>query len=149
MSRTLWFESPLLLGFERLQQLAERAAQTAADGYPPYNVEAVADDALRVTLAVAGFKPDELAVEVEDRQLAVSGEKAGDTAERAFLHRGIATRRFRRAFYLADGFEVTGAALENGLLHIDVKRPERNKGVRKIAISANGASGRTNGKVTP
>jgi HSP20 family molecular chaperone IbpA len=149
MSRTLWFESPLLLGFERLHQLAQRTAQAAADGYPPYNVEAVSDDALLVTLAVAGFEPDELAVEIEDRQLAVTGEKTGEGAERSFLHRGIATRRFRRMFYLADGFEVTGAALENGLLHIDVKRPDKSRGVRKVAISATGASGRTNGKVTP
>lgn len=141
MSRTLWFESPLLLGFERLHQLAERAAQAGTDGYPPYNVEAVSEDALRVTLAVAGFDTDELTIEVDDRQLAVEGEKSGEIAERSFLHRGIATRRFRRAFYLADGFEVVGASLENGLLHIDVKRPDRSKGIRRIAISANGAKG--------
>jgi HSP20 family molecular chaperone IbpA len=143
MTRTLWFDSPLLLGFERLQQLAERAAQAAADGYPPYDVETLSDDALRVTLAVAGFEPDELAVEVEDRQLTVAGEKAGtgNGAERSFLHRGIATRRFKRAFYLADGFEVVGAALENGLLRIDVKSPDRAKARRRIAIAIDGAGG--------
>src|SRR5690606_29667 len=126
-----------LLGFDRLQELAERAAHVATDGYPPYNIEARGEDALRVTLAVAGFEPDELTVELEDRQLTVAGEKVADGAERSYLHRGIATRRFRRTFLLADGFEVEGARLENGLLHIDLKRPERSRAVQRIAIRSN------------
>ncbi len=139
MTRATWFDSPFLLGFDRLQELAERAAHVASDGYPPYNIEDRGDDSLRVTLAVAGFEPDELAVELDDRELTVSGEKPTNGAERSYLHRGIATRRFRRTFLLADGYEVEGASLENGLLHVDLKRPERARAVRKIAIRTDGA----------
>jgi HSP20 family molecular chaperone IbpA len=138
MTRATWFDSPFLLGFDRLQELAERAAHIASDGYPPYNIEATGKDSLRVTLAVAGFARDELVVELDDRQLTVSGEKPTNGAERAYLHRGIATRRFRRTFLLADGYEVVGALLENGLLHVDLKRPERQGAVQRIAIKANG-----------
>jgi HSP20 family molecular chaperone IbpA len=139
MTRASWFDSPFLLGFDRLQELAERASHLATDGYPPYNIEAPGEDALRVTLAVAGFEPDELVVELEDRQLTVSGEKATNGADRSYLHRGIATRRFRRTFLMADGYEVEGARLENGLLHIDLKRPERTRAVQRIEIRSNGA----------
>lgn len=139
MTRATGFDSPFLLGFERFQELIERAAHVAAEPYPPYNVEALEDGTLRVTLAVAGFGSDELAVEVDDRQLTVAGDKSANGAERAYLHRGIATRRFRRAFLLADGYEVRGAKLENGLLHIDVSRPERAREVRRIAIQTSGA----------
>jgi HSP20 family molecular chaperone IbpA len=138
MARATWFDSPFLLGFDRLQELAERAAHLASDGYPPYNIETRGDDALRVTLAVAGFGPDELVVELDDRQLTVSGEKATNGAERSYLHRGIATRRFRRTFLLADGYDVEGAVLENGLLHVDLVRPERASAVKRIAIQSNG-----------
>ncbi len=139
MTRAMGFDSPFLLGFERFQALVERAAHVAAEAYPPYNVEAFEDGALRVTLAVAGFEPDELTVEIDDRQLTVAGDKSGAGAERAYLHRGIATRRFRRAFLLADGCEVAGARLENGLLHIEISRPERTRDVRRIAIQSSGA----------
>jgi HSP20 family molecular chaperone IbpA len=136
LTRAAWIESPYMLGFERLQELAERVAHIATDGYPPYNVESVGDGAIRVTLAVAGFAPEELAVEIDDRRLTVAGEKAENGADRAYLHRGIATRRFRKEFLLADGYEVEEARLEDGLLHVDLKRPERAPDVRRIAIQS-------------
>jgi HSP20 family molecular chaperone IbpA len=139
LSRMAWLDSPYLLGFERLQELAERVAHIATDGYPPYNVESITDGAIRLSLAVAGFRPEELAVELDDRRLTVTGEKAENGGERAFLHRGIATRRFRKEFLLADGFEVEEARLENGLLHVDLNRPERAPNVRRIAIRSDGA----------
>jgi HSP20 family molecular chaperone IbpA len=139
MTRAMGFDSPFLLGFERLQELVERAAHVAAEAYPPYNVEALEDGSLRVTLAVAGFGQDELTVELDDRQLTVAGDKSANGSERAYLHRGIATRRFRRAFLLADGYEVTGARLENGLLHVEVSRPDLKREVRRIAIQSSGA----------
>jgi HSP20 family molecular chaperone IbpA len=139
MTRTSWFDSPFLVGFEQLRDLAERAANGEADGYPPYNIENRGDGLLRVTLAVAGFAPEELGAELHDRQLVLTGEKANGSEERSFLHRGIAARRFRRAFVLGDGYEVEGATLENGLLHIDVKRRERAPDVKRIAIQSIGA----------
>lgn len=139
MTRPMGFDSPFLLGFERFQELVERAAHVAAEGYPPYNVEALEDGSLRVTLAVAGFGPGDLSVELDERQLTVAGDKSGNGADRAYLHRGIATRRFRRAFLLADGYEVAGARLENGLLHIDISRPQRQREVRRIEIRSGGA----------
>jgi HSP20 family molecular chaperone IbpA len=139
MTRALGFDSPFLLGFERLQELVERAAHVAAEAYPPYNVEALEDGSLRVTLAVAGFGADDLAVELDDRQLTVAGDRSGAGTERSYLHRGIATRKFRRTFLLADGYEVTGAMLENGLLHVDIARPERTREVKRIAIQTSGA----------
>ena len=139
MTRAPWFESPFLLGFDRLQELAERTASLGADGYPPYNIESVGEGRLRVTLAVAGFDPDELDVELDDRHLVLTGEKRDAGEDRSYLHRGIAARRFRRTFLLADGCEVEGAALENGLLHIDVRLRERASDVRRIAIRSNGA----------
>jgi len=139
MTRTTWFDSPFLLGFERLQEMAERAAHVGAEGYPPYNVEALDDRGLRVTLAVAGFGSDELSVELEGRQLTVAGEKTSNGAERSFLHRGIATRRFRRSFLLADGVDVEAARLENGLLQVDLRRPERTDDVKRIAIQSSDA----------
>ena len=145
MARTPWFESPFLLGFERLQEMAERAAHVAADGYPPYNIETLSEDRLRVSVAVAGFEADDLAVELRDRHLVISGgradgEASGADEPRAFLHRGIAARRFRRTFLLADGCEVDGASLENGLLHVDVRLARRAPEVKRIAIRANGAA---------
>ena len=132
MNRPVLFDSPYLLGFEHTRSLIERAAKAAAESYPPYNVEAVADDRLRITLAVAGFAADQLSVTVEDRQLVVSGKREGE--DRAFLHRGIAARGFVRNFVLADGMEVQGAVLEHGLLHIDLYRPEPIGQVRRIEI---------------
>src|SRR6185503_13407382 len=125
MNRTILFDSPFLLGFEHTRTLVERAAKAAAESYPPYNVEDLGDDVLRITLAVAGFSPDQLGVTVEDNQLVIQGrreEAKGEGKEQSYLHRGIAARAFLRTFVLADGMEVTGATLEHGLLHIDVSR---------------------------
>lgn len=136
MNRSIFFDSPFLLGFEHTRNLVERAAKAAGEGYPPYNVEDVGDGAVRITLAVAGFSPDQLSVSVEGSQLTVTGKREGEAAngEKAFLHRGIAARGFIRTFVLADGMEVDGAVLEHGLLHIDVTRPEPVNLVRSIPI---------------
>lgn len=141
MSRTILFDSPFLLGFEHTRSLIERAAKAAAESYPPYNVEEVAENRFRITLAVAGFTPDQLHVSVEDNQLVVLGRRDGEadaTGERAYLHRGIAARGFQRTFVLADGMEVEGAVLEHGLLHIDVVRIEPAKLVKRIEIRTAG-----------
>ena len=138
MSRTILFDSPFLLGFERTRDLIDRAAKAAAEGYPPYNVQALGDDGVRITLAVAGFSADQLSVNVEGVQLTVAGRKDGEDAERAFLHRGIAARNFSRSFVLADGMEVAGASLEHGLLHVDLVRPEPERQVKSIPIRTAG-----------
>jgi HSP20 family molecular chaperone IbpA len=139
MNRSLIFDSPFLLGFEHTRSLIERAAKAAAESYPPYNVEDRGDGALRITLAVAGFSPDQLSVTVEDRQLVVAGKRdGGSKSEDAFLHRGIAARGFLRSFVLADGMVVDGATLEHGLLHIDLDRPEPEKRVQSIPIRSAG-----------
>ena len=136
MNRSIIFDSPFLLGFEHTRNLIERAAKAAAESYPPYNVEDRGDGGLRITLAVAGFSPDQLEVTIEGRQLVVAGRRDGAAArpEDAFLHRGIAARGFIRSFVLADGMEVEGALLEHGLLHIDLARPEPEKRVVRVPI---------------
>ena len=134
-TRTRVFDSPFLRGVEPTRALVERAAKAATEGYPPYNVEQLADDRLRITMAVAGFSPDQLQITLEDRQLVVLGRRDGaDGAQAAYLHRGIAARGFQRTFVLADGMEVEDASLEHGLLHIDVVRPEPPRQVRNIPI---------------
>jgi HSP20 family molecular chaperone IbpA len=139
MSRISHFNSPFLLGFDELERLLDRATKASGDGYPPYNIERLprdgetAGDSLLITLAVAGFGPDELDVTVEENQLIIRG-KQRDDGERAYLHRGIAARQFQRAFVLADGMEVAGADLANGLLSIRLVRPEPERIVRKIDI---------------
>ncbi|HEY0281958.1 MAG TPA: Hsp20 family protein [Rhizomicrobium sp.] len=135
MNRTVYFNSPFLLGFEHLERLLERTAKSAGDGYPPYNIEQTGEDSLRIALAVAGFSREELNVTVEDRQLVIRG-KQSEGGDRNFLHRGIAARQFQRAFVLAEGIEVTGAALENGLLTIELSRPIADTIVRTIDIKA-------------
>lgn len=135
MTRNAMFSSPFLLGFEHLERLLERTAKSAGDGYPPYNIEQAGPGRLRITLAVAGFTPDELSVTVEDKQLLIRGKQT-EAAGREFLHRGIAARQFQRAFVLADGIEVTGAELENGLLSVELNRPKAESVVRTIAIKA-------------
>jgi HSP20 family molecular chaperone IbpA len=133
------FDSPFLLGFEHTRTLIERAAKAAAEAYPPYNVEQSDDGGVRISLAVAGFSPDQLQVTVEDRQLVVAGRRDGDAREgSAFLHRGIAARSFIRSFVLADGMEVAGAVLEHGLLHVDVVRPQPQTAVKHIPIRTAG-----------
>jgi HSP20 family molecular chaperone IbpA len=135
MNRSMVFDSPFLLGFEHTRGLIERAAKAAAEGYPPYNVEDRGEGALRITLAVAGFTPDQLTVTLEDRQLIVAGKRDdGGKAEDAYLHRGIAARGFVRTFVLADGMVVEGATLAHGLLHVDVARPAPERRVQQIAI---------------
>lgn len=133
MNRTVYFNSPFLLGFEHLERLLERTAKSAGDGYPPYNIEQSSEESLRITLAVAGFAPDELAVTVEGRQLMIRGKQC-EANGKTFLHRGIAARQFQRAFVLAEGIEVTGAELQNGLLSIELARPAADSVVRTIAI---------------
>ncbi|MBN9557902.1 MAG: Hsp20 family protein [Alphaproteobacteria bacterium] len=132
-TRSVYFNSPFLLGFENLERLLERTAKAAGDAYPPYNIEEHDEAALRITLAVAGFTRDELSVTVEDNQLVIRGRQ-NDSADRTFLHRGIAARQFQRAFVLAEGIEVSQAALENGLLTIDLVRPKPSPVIRNIEI---------------
>lgn len=136
-TRTILFDSPFLLGFDHTRALIDRAAKAAAESYPPYNVEQRGDHAVRITLAVAGFSPEELAITLEGRQLTIAGkrEDAGKGGEQAFLHRGIAARGFLRNFVLADGLEVEGARLEHGLLHVDLIRPEQERSVKRIPIT--------------
>lgn len=140
MNRSLLFDSPFLLGFEHTRNLIERAAKAAAESYPPYNVEDRGGGGIRITLAVAGFSPEQLQVTVEDRQLVVTGKRdgAGSKPEEAYLHRGIAARGFVRSFVLADGMEVDGATLEHGLLHIDLVRPQPENRVQTIPIRTAG-----------
>jgi HSP20 family molecular chaperone IbpA len=141
VNRSSQFNSPFLLGFEHLERLLERTAKGAGDAYPPYNIERSGDGSLTITLAVAGFDRDELAVTVEDNQLVIRGRQA-ETPERNFLHRGIAARQFQRAFVLAEGIEVKAARLENGLLAIGLVRPKIEPVIRTIEItSATGAVG--------
>lgn len=142
MTRASFGSHPYLLGFDRIERLAERAAKTA-DGYPPFNIEARGIEggqphAFRITLAVAGFAEDHLQVTMEDRQLVIRGRQApeeADNPERVFLHRGIGGRAFQRSFVLAEGVEVTAAKLENGLLHIDLRRQVPDQIVQTIPIS--------------
>ena len=139
-TRTIVFDSPFLLGFEHTRALIERATKAAAETYPPYNVEQLADDRLRISLAVAGFAPDQLHVTVENNQLVVAGRREdGERGEGSgYLHRGIAARGFMRTFILADGMEVDSATLEHGLLHVDVIRPEPEKHIKQIPIRTAG-----------
>jgi HSP20 family molecular chaperone IbpA len=126
---------PFLLGFDQLERLVERTAKTGNEGYPPYNIEQIGETAYRITLAVAGFSEDELSITEEDRQLVIRGRQIDDSAARVFLHRGIAARQFQRSFVLADGVEVAGAVLQNGLLHIALQRSLPDSVVRRIEIS--------------
>lgn len=135
VARMSALNSPLFLGFERIEATLERVAKAQSDGYPPYNVEQTGPDALRITLAVAGFVEADLSVQIEDRQLAVRG-KQDDEPGRVYLHRGIAARQFQRSFVLADGVEVTAATLSDGLLHIDLVQPSVEARVRTVEIKA-------------
>ena len=134
MTKLTFGAHPYLLGFEQLERLVERTAKTASEGYPPFNIEATSDNTYRITLAVAGFHEDDLAITVEDRQLVIRGRQAEDLCDRVYLHRGIAARAFQRAFVLADGVEVAGANLEHGLLHIDLRRQAPETVVQTIRI---------------
>jgi HSP20 family molecular chaperone IbpA len=134
MSRVSMFNSPLLLGFEQFERTLDRVAKAGGEGYPPYNIEQTGDNGLRITVAVAGFSLDDLQVTIEDNQLVIRGRRQEDDEERVYLHRGIASRQFQRAFVLADGIEVTGAHTDNGLLHVTLERPQVEAPVRTIPI---------------
>jgi HSP20 family molecular chaperone IbpA len=139
MSRPSPFGHPCLLGFDEVELALSRLPRSAGEGYPPYNVERIArtgsgPERLRIVLAVAGFGPEQLEIGLQDSQLTVSG-RSGDDASREFLHRGIAARQFQRTFLLADGMEVLGAELTNGLLRIELARPEPTRIARQIAIA--------------
>lgn len=140
MSRFTGFSSPFLLGFDDMERVLDRVSKAAGDGYPPYNIERLAADpgrgeTLRITLAVAGFAREQLDITLEERQLVVRGRQGEDTG-RHYIHRGIAARQFQRAFLLAEGIEVIGAELKDGLLLIDLARPEPERIVRRIDIAA-------------
>jgi len=137
MSRLSLFNSPFLLGFDQFERTLDRIAKASSDGFPPYNIEQSAENRLRITLAVAGFSMDDLNVQVEDNQLLVRGKQAEDE-DRVYLHRGIAGRQFQRTFVLAEGIEVVGAELDNGLLHIDLERPLVESRVQTVAIKGAG-----------
>jgi HSP20 family molecular chaperone IbpA len=126
---------PFLLGFDQLERLVERTAKAGNDGYPPYNIEQTSENSYRISLAVAGFAEDDLSITVEDRQLVVRGRQEDADEERVFLHRGIAARQFQKSFVLAEGVEVGEAAVENGLLHIDLERAEPEMIVQTIPIN--------------
>ena len=134
MPRIPVFNSPLLLGFEHFEQMLDRVSKSSADGYPPYNIEQTGPEALRITLAVAGFTMEYLEVTIEDNQLVIRGRQSDDDDERIYLHRGIAARQFQRNFILAEGIEVTQARMQDGLLHVDLVRPIPEPQVRKIKI---------------
>lgn len=134
MSKLTLGTHPFLLGFDQLERLVERTAKSE-NGYPPYNIEQMGENAFRITLAVAGFGDDDMSITVEDRQLVVRGKQVEENGERVFLHRGIASRQFQRTFLLADGVEVSGAALSNGLLHVDLTRAVPESIVQTIRIN--------------
>lgn len=133
------FDSPLFLGFDQFEKTIDRMRKTASEGYPPYNIERIGENGLRITLAVAGFSMDDLDIEAEKNQLTVRGKQMEEEG-RVYLHRGIAARQFQRSFVLADGIEILGAFLDNGLLHIDMKRIEPENTARKIPITGQSAS---------
>lgn len=136
MSKLTFAAHPFLLGFDQLERLVERTAKSGNDGYPPFNIEQSSEHGFRITLAVAGFREPDLSITVEDRQLVIRGRQPEDADEgRVFLHRGIAARAFQRVFVLADGVEVAGARIENGLLHVDLKRAVPERTVQTIRIA--------------
>ncbi|ATG49311.1 Hsp20 family protein [Celeribacter ethanolicus] len=134
MTKVSFGAHPFLLGFDQLERLVERTAKSDAGGYPPYNIEQSSENTYRITLAVAGFAEEDLAITLEDRQLVVRGRQPEADEARVFLHRGIAGRQFQRSFVLAEGVDVTGASMENGLLHIDLTRAMPDTIVQTIQI---------------
>ena len=134
MSKLTLGTHPFLLGFDQLERLVERTAKTGNEGYPPYNIEQTSENSYRITLAVAGFGDHDLSITVEVSQLVILGRQADETADRVYLHRGIAARQFQRTFLLADGVEVGEAIMEHGLLHVDLKRALPETVIQKIKI---------------
>ena len=140
MTRVSPFNSPLLLGFDRLEEVVDRLTRSSTEGYPPYNVVHVGDERLRISLAVAGFDEDDLDVTVERNELHVRGRQAEENGA-VYLYRGIAARQFHRTFLLADGIEIDGARLDNGLLHVELKRLAAPEIVRTVAIRSGNGGG--------
>jgi len=140
MTRQSPFGHPFLLGFDEIEQALDRVSKAASDGYPPYNVEQLSENELRITLAVAGFAMADLTITIEENQLVIRGKQADDT-DRIYLHRGIAARQFQRSFVLAEGIEVRGAWLDHGLLHVDLVRPNIEPRVRTIPIQGGDGGG--------
>ena len=137
------FNNPHLLGFDHFERILDRAAKASAEGYPPYNIEQTGENNIRITLAVAGFTMDDLQVSVEDNQLVIRGKQQDDSHQRVFVHRGIASRQFQRAFVLAEGIEIVGATLDNGLLHVDLDRIVPEPEVKNIKIQQGGTRTQT------
>ena len=137
------FNTPHLLGFDHFERILDRAAKASAEGYPPYNIEQTGENNIRITLAVAGFTMDDLQVSVEDNQLVIRGKQQDDSHQRVFVHRGIASRQFQRAFVLAEGIEIVGATLDNGLLHVDLDRIVPEPEVKTIKIQQGGTRSQT------
>ncbi|MEL6171971.1 MAG: Hsp20 family protein [Pseudomonadota bacterium] len=125
---------PYMLGFEQLERLLERSAKSGNEGYPPFNIEQNSANSYRITLALAGFSENDIAITLEDRQLVIRGRQSDEDDGRVFLHRGIAARQFQRSFVLADGVEVGEAVMENGLLHVDLNRAKPETVVQTIKI---------------
>jgi HSP20 family molecular chaperone IbpA len=134
MTKLTFGAHPFLLGFDQLERLVERTAKSGTEGYPPFNIEQSGENDFRITLAVAGFREADLSITVEDRQLVIRGRQADEAEGRLYLHRGIAARAFQKAFVLADGVEVAGASMENGLLHVDLRRSVPETVVQTIRI---------------
>jgi HSP20 family molecular chaperone IbpA len=128
------FNSPFLLGFDQFERTIDRISKLSSDSYPPYNIEQISQNSLRITVAVAGFKKNELDVSLEGNQLQIRGNKKDDERDRIFIHRGIATRQFQRNFVLADGIEVNEASMDDGLLFVDLTQPINNDQSVKIEI---------------
>ena len=135
MSRMSVFNSPFLLGFEQFERTIDRISKLSTDSYPPYNIEQISTNLLRITIAVAGFDKKDLEINLEGNQLQIKGCKDDEDSERIFVHRGIATRQFQWNFILADGIEVEGASMENGLLSVDLSQPINNDESKKIEIN--------------
>ena len=134
MSRMSVFNSPFLLGFEQFERTIDRISKLSTESYPPYNIEQISSNLLRITVAVAGFEKGDLEINLEGNQLQIKGFKKEENDDRIFLHRGIATRQFQRNFVLAEGIEVEGASMENGLLSVDLSQPINSEESKKIEI---------------
>ena len=128
------FNSPFLLGFEQFERTVDRISKLSSDSYPPYNIEQLSSNLLRITIAVAGFEKKDLEISLEGNQLQIKGFRPEDDSDKIFIHRGIATRQFQRNFILAEGIEVDDASMENGLLFVDLSQPINNEESKKIEI---------------
>ncbi|MDX1738291.1 MAG: Hsp20 family protein [Alphaproteobacteria bacterium] len=150
MTRMTLFDSPLFLGFDQLERTLDRVAKSSNEGYPPYNIEQLSQDRLRISLAVAGFAEEDLSIHREGNQLVVMSKKSDKDDDRIFLHRGIASRQFKKSFLLAEGIDIEGAYMESGLLHIELRQPLPEQQIQKIEIKKPSKSANTKavGKTT-